>query len=160
MHRRRLAIEQRLAVLPLAHGILRGALKERIATGHVLHVADEPVLPNHGFHRHLVVFDEAVCRFTSRHRLGRPRQTRGRCAVQCRNERQQPRFQPRIPKIRPFKLVVYPQDILAASVYAVRAALAGLKSGAKPPMASPAELATAIRSAHYLERDSRWPDPR
>jgi 2-methylisocitrate lyase-like PEP mutase family enzyme len=58
------------------------------------------------------------------------------------------------------KLVVYPQDILAASVYAVRAALAGLKSGAKPPMASPAELATAIRSAHYLERDGRWPDPR
>jgi len=58
------------------------------------------------------------------------------------------------------KIVVYPQDILAASVYAVRAALAGLKSGAKPPMASPAELATAIRSAHYLERDGRWPDPR
>ncbi|HEU0217386.1 MAG TPA: isocitrate lyase/PEP mutase family protein [Stellaceae bacterium] len=58
------------------------------------------------------------------------------------------------------KLVVYPQDILAASVYAVRAALAGLKSGAKPPMASPAELATAIRSAHYLERDGRWPDPK
>lgn len=58
------------------------------------------------------------------------------------------------------KLVVYPQDILAASVYAVRAALAGLKSGAKPPMASPAELATAIRSADYLARDSRWPDPR
>jgi 2-methylisocitrate lyase-like PEP mutase family enzyme len=58
------------------------------------------------------------------------------------------------------KLVVYPQDILAASVYAVRAALAGLKSGAKPPMANPAELATAIRSAHYLERDGRWPDPR
>jgi 2-methylisocitrate lyase-like PEP mutase family enzyme len=58
------------------------------------------------------------------------------------------------------KLVVYPQDILAASVHAVRAALAGLKGGAKPPMASPAELATAIRSAHYLARDARWPDPR
>ena len=58
------------------------------------------------------------------------------------------------------KIVVYPQDILAASVYAVRAALAGLKSGAKPPMASPAELGTAIRSSHYLEHDARWPDPR
>lgn len=57
------------------------------------------------------------------------------------------------------KLVVYPQDILAASVQAVRAALAGLKGGAKPPMASPAELATAIRSADYLAQDARWPDP-
>jgi 2-methylisocitrate lyase-like PEP mutase family enzyme len=58
------------------------------------------------------------------------------------------------------KLVVYPQEILAASVYAIRAALAGLKGGAKPPMASPAELATAIRSADYLARDAKWPDPR
>lgn len=58
------------------------------------------------------------------------------------------------------RIVIYPQDILAASVHAVRAALVGLKGGAKPPMASPAELATAIRSAHYLAQDSRWPDPR
>jgi len=58
------------------------------------------------------------------------------------------------------KIVVYPQDILAASVQAVRAALGGLKGGAKPAMASPAELATAIRSADYLAQDSRWPDPR
>jgi len=58
------------------------------------------------------------------------------------------------------KIVVYPQEILAATVYAVRAALAGLKGGAKPPMASPPELATAIRSADYLARDARWPDPR
>jgi len=58
------------------------------------------------------------------------------------------------------KLVVYPQEILAASVHAVRTALGGLKGGAKPPMASPAELATAIRSADYLARDARWPDPR
>jgi 2-methylisocitrate lyase-like PEP mutase family enzyme len=57
------------------------------------------------------------------------------------------------------RVVVYPQDILAATVHAVRAALAGLKGGAKPPMASPAELATAIRSADYLAQDSRWPDP-
>jgi hypothetical protein len=26
-------------------------------------------------------------------------------------------------------------------------------------MASPAELATAIRIAEYLSQDSRWPDP-
>jgi hypothetical protein len=45
-------------------------------------------------------------------------------------------------------------------VHAVRAALRGLKGGAKPPMASPSELATAIRSADYLARDARWPDPR
>jgi len=57
------------------------------------------------------------------------------------------------------KIVVYPQEILAATVHAVRAALAGLKGGAKPPMASPAELATAIRAADYLARDARWPDP-
>jgi 2-methylisocitrate lyase-like PEP mutase family enzyme len=57
------------------------------------------------------------------------------------------------------RIVVYPQDILAATVHAVRAALAGLKGGAKPPMASPAELATAIRSADYLATDARWADP-
>jgi hypothetical protein len=53
-----------------------------------------------------------------------------------------------------------PQDILAATVHAVRAALGGLKGGAKPPMASPTERATAIRSTDYLTRDARWPDPR
>jgi 2-methylisocitrate lyase-like PEP mutase family enzyme len=58
------------------------------------------------------------------------------------------------------KLVVYPQEILAATVHAVRAALGGLKGGAQPAMASPAELATAIRAADYLARDARWPDPR
>ena len=58
------------------------------------------------------------------------------------------------------RIVVYPQDILAASVQAIRAALGGLKGGAKPPMASPAELATAIRSDDYLAQDARWPDPR
>lgn len=58
------------------------------------------------------------------------------------------------------KLVVHPQEILAASVHAMRAALGGLKGGAKPSMASPAELATAIRQADYLSRDARWPDPR
>lgn len=58
------------------------------------------------------------------------------------------------------KLVVYPQALLAATVHAVRAALGGLKGGPKPQMASPAELATATRSADYLARDARWPDPR
>jgi 2-methylisocitrate lyase-like PEP mutase family enzyme len=57
------------------------------------------------------------------------------------------------------KLVVYPQAILAATVHAVRAALGGLKGAPKPPMAGPAELATAIRSADYLAQDARWPDP-
>ncbi len=58
------------------------------------------------------------------------------------------------------RIVVYPQEILAATVHAVRAALAGLKGGKRPPLASPAELATAIRAADYLARDARWPDPR
>jgi len=58
------------------------------------------------------------------------------------------------------KIVVYPQEILAATVHAVRAALAGLKGGARPPLASAAELATAIRAADYLAGDARWPDPR
>ena len=57
------------------------------------------------------------------------------------------------------RIVVHPQDILAASVRAMRDTLAGLKGGPKPPMASPAELATAIRIAEYLSQDSRWPDP-
>jgi 2-methylisocitrate lyase-like PEP mutase family enzyme len=58
------------------------------------------------------------------------------------------------------KIVVYPQEVLAATVHAVRAALAGLKGGTKPPLATPAELATAFRSADYLAQDARWPDPR
>jgi 2-methylisocitrate lyase-like PEP mutase family enzyme len=58
------------------------------------------------------------------------------------------------------RIVVYPQDILAATVHAVRSALAGLRGGPKPPMASPAELATAIRSADYLATDARWAEPR
>jgi hypothetical protein len=35
-----------------------------------------------------------------------------------------------------------------------------MKSGAKPPLAGPQELAIAIRSAFYLAQDARWPDPR
>jgi 2-methylisocitrate lyase-like PEP mutase family enzyme len=58
------------------------------------------------------------------------------------------------------KLVVYPQEILAATVHAIRRALGGLKGGSRPPMANPAELAIAIRAADYLARDARWPDPK
>ena len=57
------------------------------------------------------------------------------------------------------KLVTYPQDILAASIQAIRAALAGIKGGPKPPMALGPDMATAIRSAEYLAADRRWPDP-
>lgn len=57
------------------------------------------------------------------------------------------------------KIAVYPQEILAATVHAVSAALAGLKGGTRPPLAGPAELAIAIRSEEYLARDARWPDP-
>jgi 2-methylisocitrate lyase-like PEP mutase family enzyme len=41
------------------------------------------------------------------------------------------------------RLVVYPQEIL------------GLQGGARPPMASPAELSAAIRSPDYLALDAR-----
>ncbi len=53
------------------------------------------------------------------------------------------------------KMVIYPQEILAATVLAVRAALAGLKGGPKVAMASAAELALAIRSSDYLALDER-----
>lgn len=53
------------------------------------------------------------------------------------------------------RVVVYPQEILAATVHAIRAALAGLKGGARAPMANIPELATAIRSAEYLALDER-----
>ena len=54
-----------------------------------------------------------------------------------------------------------PQDILAATVHAIRAALAGLQGGPKAPLAGPAELASAIRSTAYLALDARlagWRD--
>ena len=52
------------------------------------------------------------------------------------------------------RLVVYPQDILAATVHAA-GALAALKKGAKPGAAPVADLATAIRTADYLALDER-----
>ncbi len=53
------------------------------------------------------------------------------------------------------KLAIYPQEILASTVLAIRAALAGLKSGQRAPMASSAELATALRTTEYLGLDQR-----
>ncbi|WP_428493475.1 isocitrate lyase/PEP mutase family protein [Rhodopila sp.] len=53
------------------------------------------------------------------------------------------------------KMVIYPQEILAATVMAVRAALAGLQGGSRAAMASVPELAAAIRSAEYLALDER-----
>jgi 2-methylisocitrate lyase-like PEP mutase family enzyme len=53
------------------------------------------------------------------------------------------------------KMVVHPQAILAATVLAVRAALAGLTSGPQPAMASGADLGTAIRTADYVALDER-----
>jgi len=53
------------------------------------------------------------------------------------------------------RIVVYPQDILAASVLAMRTALAGLKGGPKAAMAAPEDLGTAVRSGVYLALDDR-----
>jgi 2-methylisocitrate lyase-like PEP mutase family enzyme len=53
------------------------------------------------------------------------------------------------------KMVIYPQEILAATVLAVRAALAGLKGGPRAAMATAPDLAVAIRSANYLALDER-----
>ncbi len=57
------------------------------------------------------------------------------------------------------RVVVYPQEILAATVHAVRAALAGLKGGVRAPMATVPELASAIRVADYLALDERLSRP-
>lgn len=51
------------------------------------------------------------------------------------------------------RIVTYPQEVLAASVQAIRAALAGLTGGVKPPMADAAALATALRVPDYLALD-------
>ncbi len=53
------------------------------------------------------------------------------------------------------KMVIYPQEILASTVLAVRAALTGLKTGQRAPMATPSDLAAAIRSPEYLALDAR-----
>jgi len=53
------------------------------------------------------------------------------------------------------KFAIFSQDILAATMHAVRAALAGLKGGPQPAMANGPELATATRSAEYLAMNAR-----
>jgi 2-methylisocitrate lyase-like PEP mutase family enzyme len=53
------------------------------------------------------------------------------------------------------KIVIYPQEILAATVHAVRAALAGLHGGPRAAMATVPELASAVRSTEYLAMDAR-----
>ncbi len=57
------------------------------------------------------------------------------------------------------RIVVYPQEMLAASVHAMRGVLASLKGGPKPPMGTPAELAAAIRTPEYLATDARLATP-
>jgi 2-methylisocitrate lyase-like PEP mutase family enzyme len=53
------------------------------------------------------------------------------------------------------RFAIYPQEILAATVHAIRAALAGLKGGPRAAMASVPELAVATRSTEYLAMDAR-----
>jgi 2-methylisocitrate lyase-like PEP mutase family enzyme len=53
------------------------------------------------------------------------------------------------------KMVIYPQEILASTVLAIRAALQGLKTGQRAPMAEASDLAAAIRSPDYLSLDAR-----
>ncbi|MBN8875223.1 MAG: isocitrate lyase/PEP mutase family protein [Rhodospirillales bacterium] len=53
------------------------------------------------------------------------------------------------------RVAVYPQDVLAATVQGVRAALAGLRGGAPAALAAPAALSEAIRTPEYLALDAR-----
>jgi 2-methylisocitrate lyase-like PEP mutase family enzyme len=53
------------------------------------------------------------------------------------------------------KMVIYPQEILASTVLAIRAALQGLKTGERAPMAAAPDLAAAIRAPDYLAMDAR-----
>lgn len=58
------------------------------------------------------------------------------------------------------KINVYPQEMLAAGVHAMRAALASIRGGAKPSMAAGAELAAAYRTPEYLALDARLATPK
>jgi len=53
------------------------------------------------------------------------------------------------------RVVAYPLDLMACTIHAIRAALAGIKGGPKPPMATPAEIATAVRLTEYLALEER-----
>lgn len=57
------------------------------------------------------------------------------------------------------RIAVYPQHLLAATVQATRAVLAGLKGAPMPPIASPSELQEAVRMADYLASDARLAYP-
>ena len=53
------------------------------------------------------------------------------------------------------KFAIFPQEILSATVRAIRGALAGLKGGESAPMSTLPDLATAIRNADYLAVDGK-----
>ncbi len=53
------------------------------------------------------------------------------------------------------KFAIHPQEILAACVHAMRAALAGLRGGTRAPLADLAALEAAIRTPEYLALDAR-----
>lgn len=54
------------------------------------------------------------------------------------------------------KIAIYPQEILSASVMAVRTVLAGLMAGdARAPMSAAPDLRVAVRAAEYLADDVR-----
>lgn len=54
------------------------------------------------------------------------------------------------------KIAIYPQEVLSATVKAIRATLAGLHAGGEPiGLETPANLAVAVRRAEYLAADLR-----
>lgn len=53
------------------------------------------------------------------------------------------------------RMVAHPLDILACTIHAIRAALAGVQGRATPAMATPAEISTAVRLKEYLELEGR-----
>jgi 2-methylisocitrate lyase-like PEP mutase family enzyme len=58
------------------------------------------------------------------------------------------------------KIIVYPQEIFAATVQATRLALAAMRGqGVKPAMPGAVELAAAIRTPEYLAADARLATP-
>jgi 2-methylisocitrate lyase-like PEP mutase family enzyme len=56
------------------------------------------------------------------------------------------------------RMVIYPQEVLSATIAAVRAALSGLRGGPKPVLASAAEIRSAIQADAYLAMDERLAD--
>ena len=57
------------------------------------------------------------------------------------------------------RMAIYAQEVLSASVKAVRATLAGLQAGGEPiGLSAPSDLRTAVRAAEYLADDIRLSD--